>query len=101
MVRNRIVAAGIAQAATLFEQSDPLQPFSRRLAPVRHQHPGKFGALRKRLRLSLLPELRRLGTDDLADHLARYAKLPANRLDRLTMNKIGATDLPNRPPHQH
>ena len=53
------------------------------------------------LRLSLVPELGRLGTNDLADHLARYAKLPANRLDRLTMNKISPTDLRNRLHHQH
>lgn len=38
---------------------------------------------------------------DLADHLARYAKLPADRLDGPTMNKIGATDLRNRLHHQH
>src|SRR5258705_3551368 len=38
---------------------------------------------------------------DLADHLARYAKLPANRLDRLTINKISPTDLRNRLHHQH
>lgn len=45
--------------------------------------------------------LRCLGTDDLAYYFARYAKLAADRLDRLTMNKIGATDLRNRRHHQH
>src|SRR4029077_7506709 len=75
------------------------------LAFVRRQQPVKLGApgahLWERLRLSLVPELRRLGTDDLADHLARYPKLSADRLDRLTINKIGATDLRNRLHHQH
>src|ERR1700733_13129004 len=102
---NRIVAAGISKAAKLFEQADQRQPFAPRLVLVRRQQPVKLSTprthLRKRLRLSLVPEIRRFGTDDLADHLARYAKLPADRLDGLTMNKIGATDLRNRLPHQH
>ena len=34
-------------------------------------------------------------------YFARYAKLAADRLDRLTMNKIGATDFRNRLHHQH
>src|SRR6185437_9519489 len=102
---NRIVAAGIAEATKLLEQSDQRQSFPRRLALVRRKQSVKFGTpgahLRKLLRLPLVPELRRLGTDDLPDHLARYAKFPADRLDRLTMNKIGATDLRNRLHHQH
>src|SRR5258708_12325726 len=105
MATDGTKTAGIAQAAKFFEQPDQRQPFPRRLALVRRQQPVKLGTpgahLRKRLRLSLVPELRRLGTDDLADYFARYAKLAADRLDRLTMNKIGATDLPNHPPHQH
>src|SRR4029079_13637205 len=102
---NRIVAAGIAEATKLLEQSDQRQSFPRRLALVRRKQSVKFGTpgahLRKWLRLPLVPELRRLGTDDLPDHLARYAKFPADRLDRLTMNKIGATDTRNRIHTQH
>ena len=45
--------------------------------------------------------LRCLGTDDLAYFFARYAKLAAERLGRLTMNKIGATDLRNCRHHHH
>src|SRR6266481_3123047 len=68
--KARIITAGIAQAAKFFEQPDQRQPFPCRLALVRRQQPVKLGTpgghLRKRLRLSLVPELRRLGTDDLA-----------------------------------
>ena len=72
-----------------------------RSPPATGQARHSTGHPRKRLRLSLVPELRRLRTDDLADHFARYAKLPADRLDGLTMNKIDATDLRNRLHHQH
>lgn len=57
--------------------------------------------LRLRLRLSLVPEFRRLRTDDLADHVPRHAEFPAVRLDRTTINKIGATDLGHRLHQQH
>src|SRR5260370_35251958 len=97
MATDPIITAGIAQAAKFFEQPDQRQPFPRRLALVRRQQPVKLGTpgahLRKRLRLSLVPELRRPGTDDLADYFARYAKLAADPPDPRARNKIGATDL--------
>jgi hypothetical protein len=96
---NRIItAAGITQAAKLFEQPDQRQPFPR-LALIRRQLDSPGAHLRLRLRLSL--ELRRLRTDDLANHLPRHAEFSADRLDRTTIDKIGATDLGNRFHHQH
>jgi len=60
---NRIIAAGITEAAKLFEQPDQRQPFPRRLALIPCQQPVKLGTpgthLRERLRLALIPELRR------------------------------------------
>ena len=41
-------------------------------------------------------KLRRACPQHLADHLLRHPQLAADRLDRLTLNEIGATDLPNR-----
>src|SRR5664280_1035296 len=46
-------------------------------------------------------ELSRLRTDDLPHHLPGNTEITADRLDRLTVNKIRATDLSNRLHDQH
>ena len=67
MPTSRVVTPDIAKTAKLFEQPDQRQPFSRRLALVCQQQPVKLGIpglFRLRLRLSLVPKLRRLRSDD-------------------------------------
>src|SRR4029077_1526811 len=56
---------------------------------------------RKRLRFSFITELSRLRSDDLPHHLPGNTEVTAYRLDRLTVNKIRATDLSNRLHDQH
>src|SRR5471032_2441750 len=56
---------------------------------------------RKRLRLPLITELCRLRSDDLPHDLPGNTEVTADRLDRLTVNEIRATDLRNRLHDQH
>ena len=100
-----VVAAGITAAAQFLEQADQRQTLPRRLAFIRRQQlielvaPGSD--LRKRLRFPLVAKLRRLRTDDLPHHLPGDTEITADRLDRLTVNEIRATDLRNRLHDQH
>src|SRR3954471_19246906 len=57
--------------------------------------------LRKRLRPAFVTELSRLRADDLPHDLPGNAEVSAYRLDRLTVDEVGATDLRNRLHDQH
>src|SRR4029078_11109816 len=57
--------------------------------------------LRKWLRFSFVAKLRRLRTDDLPYNLPGDTEITAYRLDRLTVDKIRATDLRNSLHDQH
>jgi len=56
---------------------------------------------RQRLLLTLVVELRRLRSKNLADNLPRYPQFTADRLDRLSLNKIRPPNLRDRLHHQH
>src|SRR6185437_11659013 len=57
--------------------------------------------LRKRLRLPFVAKVSRFRADDLPYNLPGDTKITAYRLDRLTEDEIGATDLRNRLHDQH
>ena len=102
---HRVIAAFVALTAQRLEYPHQRQALTRRLVLVRCQQLVEFPRPRSQLRaglaIALVAKLRRLRTHNLANHLARDLQLPANRLDRLLLNEIGATYLCNRLHNQH
>jgi len=102
---NGIVAAVVAQPAQLFEDADQRQALPARPRPVRGQEAVQLVTPGADLRLGLggplVAELRLLRADDLAHRPPRNPQLADNRLDRLPLNEIGATDLRDRLHNQH
>src|SRR6478736_2330859 len=100
-----VVAAGITAATQFLEQADQRQALPRRLTFIRRQQLIELVAPRsdprKRLRFPLITELSRLRSDDLPHALPGNTEITAYRLDRLTVDKIRATDLSNRLHDQH
>src|SRR6478609_8302473 len=100
-----VVAAGITAATQFLEQADQRQALPRRLTFICRQQLIELVAPRsdprKRLRFPLVTELSRLRSDDLPHDLPGNTEITAYRLDRLTVDKIRATDLSNRLHDQH
>ncbi|SDK65561.1 hypothetical protein SAMN05428953_11879 [Mesorhizobium muleiense] len=101
----RTVAAVIAEAAKLLENTDQRQPLPLRFGRVCRQQqiqlltPGSHPGIR--LMLALVAELRLARTQDLAHHLPGDLQLPANRLDRLPLHQRQPANLCNRLHNQH
>jgi hypothetical protein len=98
---NSIVAAVVAQPAQLLEDADQRQALPARPRRVRGQEAVQLvtpGAdLRLGLGASLVAEIRLLRADDLAHRPPRHPQLADDRLDRLPLDEIGATDLRGSP----
>ncbi|CAM3309287.1 hypothetical protein GLUCOINTEAF2_0204079 (plasmid) [Komagataeibacter intermedius AF2] len=94
-----IIASFISFLTQQFEQTDEAQPFAGRTRHVLLKksaqsslpwtNPGK------RLSFSVIVKRRLSRPDHLAYRLPRYPKVPADRLDRLSFDKMRATDLSN------
>ncbi|SDK09061.1 hypothetical protein SAMN05428953_111147 [Mesorhizobium muleiense] len=101
----RTVAAVIAEAAKLLENTDQRQPLPLRLGRIRRQQPVQRLTPSSHagigLVLALVAELRLLRTQDLAHHLARDLQLTADRFDRLPLDQRQPTYLCNRLQNQH
>src|SRR5437868_4413021 len=101
----RVVTARVAEPAQLLEHSDQRQSFATRLRLVRDEQAIK--ALlprtdpRQWLLLALVAKLGRLRPQHLPHDLPRHSQLAADRLDRLSLNKICPADLRDRLHDQH
>ena len=102
---HRIIAAGIAETAQLFEEAHQRQPFPTRPRRVRCQKPFQLLPPRPQLRLRLHPPLvseRGLARADHLPHdLPRDLQLSADRLDGLALHEVPATYLRDRLHDQH
>ena len=102
---DRIIAALISGGAQRLEYPDKGQAFARRLCCIGRQQPLKLilpGAqLGKRLGFTLVMKFRLARTQDLADNLARKFQVPADRLDRFSLNEVRAADFGDRLHDQH
>ena len=102
---HRIIAAGIAETAQLFEDAHQRQPFPAPPRRVRCQKPFQLLPPRPQLRLRLHPPLvseRGLARADHLPHdLPRDLQLSADRLDGLALHEVPATYLRDRLHDQH
>ena len=94
---DSIVTALVTQITQTLEYPDQRQPFARGPGFIGKKQPVELVAPGTKLRLKLtVPfvfELRLVGTQNLANHLARYAQLTADRLDRLALHMCKAAYL--------
>src|SRR5690606_9791870 len=92
-----VVTALVAEVAQVLEYPDQCQPFARGFGLIGEQHSIELIApgaeLRLRLTGPLVLDLRLIAAQNLPHHFPRYAKLPADRLDRLALHTGKSTYL--------
>ena len=100
-----VVAAAIAETAKLLVYPHQRQTLACRFAGILRQQPIQIGTppvdRRARLMTTLVFELGRVRAQNLAHHLPRQTKIPADQADRPLLNKMSPTDLRNRLHYQH
>ena len=102
---NGVVAAFVTAPPEVLKKADQRQLLARRLGRVRFQQFVKrrrpLPKLRSRLNGALIRKRSLPRPDDFPDDLPRQSQLSADRLDRLAVRKIGASNLRNRFHNQH
>jgi hypothetical protein len=102
---DRRVASFVAKSAEILKNLDQRQPFARRLSVVLVKQALELlsprADPRQRLLRSFVVKLGRIRTQDFPNDLPGNMQIPADRLDRLPLQKIGAPYLRDRFHNKH